>query len=107
MLGQRVEPAVDLLDHAHHVPRRQLRALLVLGKVKLPERLAFLPDVTELAAHTEGAGEVAHDPDDVHDGRVFRNDLNVDERVRREMAGRLRRQGGRDGQGGKAKNHGV
>jgi hypothetical protein len=86
-----IEPAVDLLDHAHHLSRYELVALLVTGEIKLREWLPFATDVTELAANSEGAGEVAHGADDIHDGRRVRKNLGVDERVGWEFASRLRR----------------
>src|SRR5206468_98137 len=87
--GQRIEPAVDLFHHAHHLPGRQLGALLVLGEIELRERLSLLADVTEVAAHAERAREVAHHPDDLHDGRILRNDFDVDQRVGGPVAGGL------------------
>src|ERR1041385_8892686 len=107
VLGERVEPPVDLFHHPHHLARRQLGALLVLGEIKLRQRLPLLPHVTELAAHAERAGKVAHDPDDVHHGRVFGNDFDVDERIRRELAGSLGRKGGRGAKGGDEKDEGA
>ena len=110
MLGQRVEPVIDLFHHAHHLPSGELGTLLVLGEVEAGERLAFLTDVTERAAHTECAREVAHHADDLHDGRGLRNHLDVDQRVGREVAGRLRSKagrGGKDGNESEPRSHGA
>ena len=89
VLGERVEPPVDLFHHPHHLPRGELGALLVFGEVELGERLALLPDVTEPAADAERARKVAHHADDLHHRRRLGNDFDVDERVGRKMAGSL------------------
>src|SRR6266480_3968085 len=69
--------------------------------------LAFLAHVTEWTAHAKRAGEVAHHADDLHDGRAFRNDFDADERVGREVAGRLGENDGRGGKGGNEKGNGA
>jgi hypothetical protein len=78
-VGQRVEPAVDLLDHHHHLSRDLLGSFLVAGKIELLEREPFFPNVTELAANPEVTGEVAHGADDLDDGRRARDHPDIDE----------------------------
>ena len=104
VVRQRVDAPVDLFDHAHHLPRGELGALLVLREIERGERLPFLADVTVLAAHTQGAGEVAHHPDDLYHRRVFRDDFDVDEGVGWKLAGGLGAKDGRGGKGAKGRN---
>ena len=56
---QRIDSPIDFAHHQHHLPRRELRSLLIGDEVELLERLAFLPDVTILTAHAERRCEIA------------------------------------------------
>jgi len=89
MLGQCVEPPIDLLNHQHHLPGDELRVFFVLREVETLEKHPLFADVAELAAHAERTGDVAHGADDLHHGRRFGEHLGVDERVGRPVAGRL------------------
>src|SRR5688500_18788019 len=88
--GDRVESPIDLLHHAHHLSRDELGALLVNGEVEALQRHPFFAHVAKLTAHAESEGNVSHRADDFGDGRRTRDDLHVDERVRRPLAGWLR-----------------
>jgi len=82
---------IDFLNHAHHLPGDELVPLVVACEIELRERLSFLALMAELTANAESAGEVAHGSDNFHYGRRVRNDLRVDQRVRRKFPRRLRR----------------
>src|SRR4051794_35551120 len=80
-----IEARVDLSEHAHHLSCDLFVPLVVARKIEFGKRLSFTSDVTELAANTECGGEVAHRADHVDHGSRMRNDLRVDEPIRREL----------------------
>ena len=89
VLGQGVQPPIDLLDHEHHLPGDELRVLLVFREIEALERHPLFADVAERAADAERTGDVAHGADDLHHGRLRGEDLGVDERIGRPVAGGL------------------
>src|SRR5713226_8545570 len=90
LLGNRVEAPIDLSQHAHHLTCNQFVALLIAGEIEFGEGLTLAANVAELTADTKCARKVAHGADHFNYWSRVRNDLRVDQRVRRKFSRRLR-----------------